>query len=40
MVTSVREQKEMDEAKKVGVKGYLNKPFSKDEITKALRDNL
>ena len=40
MVTSVKEQKEYDEATKVGVKGYINKPFSKDEIIKALKDNL
>ncbi len=40
MVTSVREQKEFDEAKRLGVRGYLNKPFSKDEIVKALKENL
>jgi two-component system, chemotaxis family, chemotaxis protein CheY len=40
MVTSVKEQKEFEEAKKLGVKGYLNKPFSREEITKALKENL
>ena len=40
MVTSLREQKEFEEAKKLGVKGYLNKPFSKEEIVKALKENL
>ena len=40
MVTSVREQKEFDEAKKQGVKAYINKPFAKDEIVKALKENL
>lgn len=40
MVTSVREQKEFDEAKLQGVKGYINKPFSKEEITKVLKENL
>jgi len=40
MVTSVREQKEFEEAKKFGVKGYINKPFSREEIVKALKENL
>ena len=40
MVTSVREQKEIEEAKKIGIKGYINKPFSKEEITKAIRENI
>lgn len=39
MVTSLHEQKEYDEAKKLGVKGYIVKPFSKEEIIKAINEN-
>lgn len=40
MVTSLKQQKEFEEAKELGVKGYINKPFSKDEIIKSLKENL
>ncbi|PLW79790.1 hypothetical protein C0585_05920 [Candidatus Woesearchaeota archaeon] len=36
MCTSVREDKEFNEAKNIGVEDYLNKPFSKEEISKII----
>ena len=40
MVTSVKEDKELQEATELGVKDYINKPFSKEEITKVLNTYL
>lgn len=40
MVTSVKEQKEMDEAKKLDINGYITKPFSKEDILNAIKTNL
>lgn len=40
MVTSVREAQEVNKAKEIGVKDYLNKPFSKEEISNVLKKYL
>lgn len=40
MVTSVREDKEMNEAKEFGIQDYINKPFSKEEIKTVLKKYL
>lgn len=40
MVTSVREAEEMNKAKALGIQDYLNKPFSKEEITNMLKKYL
>jgi two-component system, chemotaxis family, chemotaxis protein CheY len=40
MVTSLKEKSDEETAKKYGASGYIMKPFSKDEIIKALKTNL
>jgi len=40
MCTALKETEQEEKAKKFGAKGYIRKPFSKDDIVKALKDNL
>jgi two-component system, chemotaxis family, chemotaxis protein CheY len=40
MVTSLKESKDEEDAKKYGAAGYIMKPFSKDQIVEALKKNL
>ena len=39
IITSLREQKAYDETENLGVNGYIVKPFIKDEIIKAIKEN-
>ena len=39
MVTSLREQKEYDEITKFGIRGYIVKPFIKEDIINAIKEN-
>ena len=40
MVTSLKEKEDLDKANKYGAKGYITKPFSSQQITEALKNNL
>ncbi|MFH0869537.1 MAG: response regulator [archaeon] len=40
MCTALKEAEQEDRAKKLGAKGYIKKPFSREDIVKALKDNL
>lgn len=40
MCTSLKEASQEKRAEDLGAKGYIKKPFSREEITKALNDNL
>lgn len=40
MCTALKEQEQKARARKAGAKGYITKPFSRDDIVKALNENL
>lgn len=40
VVSSLHEQKEIDETKKIGIKAFIQKPIIEEDLIKAIKDNL
>lgn len=40
MCTALKEAEQEERAKKLGAKGYIRKPFSRDDITAAIKANI